>query len=114
VELLGPVAGRHPGPERRVRVHPLAGRRAWQQLEEDAEILKARKQLLDPEDGDEDVRERRAHAAVAFGLDDDDRARFRDAAVRSADADLRTQEALEGVGPGRRGQLPWVRADVGV
>ena len=42
VEDLRAVPGRDAGPERRVRVHPLAGRRARKQLEEDLEILRNR------------------------------------------------------------------------
>ena len=53
VELLRPVAGRHPGPHRGVRVHPLAGRRAGQQLQEHLEVGPGRHQLLDAHHGDE-------------------------------------------------------------
>ena len=41
MELLRPVAGCHPGPHRGVRVHPLAGRRARQQLEEHLQVAPA-------------------------------------------------------------------------
>ena len=41
VELLRPVARGDAGPHRRVGVHPLAGRRARQQLQEDLEVAPA-------------------------------------------------------------------------
>ena len=49
VQLLRPVAGSDAGPERRVRVHPLAGRGARQQLQEHLEIGEGRHELLDAE-----------------------------------------------------------------
>ena len=90
VELLRPVALRDAGPERRVRVHPLAGRRARQELQEDLEVGEASAASFSiPRIGHEHGRQRRAHAAVSLRLDDADRARLGDAEVGAADADLR-------------------------
>ncbi len=60
VELLRPVAVAHAGPQRRVRVHPLGGRGARQQLQEDLEVLPRRQHLLDPH-------QRHQHASAASG-----------------------------------------------
>ncbi len=57
VERRRPVAGPHARPERRVRVHPLARRRAGQQLEHDREVVPAGDDLLDAHHRDERVRE---------------------------------------------------------
>ena len=81
----GPSPGAHAGPERRVRVHPLGGRGARQQLQEDLEVAPLGQDLLDPHHGDEHLGQRRAHAPVALGLDDADRAGLGDAEVRAAD-----------------------------
>ena len=81
VEGLRPVAGRDAGPDRGVRVHPLRGRRAREQLEEDLEVAPRRDELLDAHDRDEDLGERQAHPAVALRLDDHDRAGLGDREV---------------------------------
>ena len=101
----GPSPSVDAGPERRVRVHPLAGGGARQQLQEDLEVGEARQQLLDPEHRDEHRRQRRAHPPVALGLDDADRARLGDAEVGAADADARGQEPLAQVDAGRLGEI---------
>ena len=66
VELLRTVAGCHPGPGGRVGVHPLAGRGAGEQLQEDLEVLPAREHLLDPHHRDQQLGQRQAHAPVAL------------------------------------------------
>ena len=99
VQLLRPVAFRHPGPQRGVRVHALTGRRPRQQLQEHLEVGERREQLLDSEDRDEHRRKRRAHAPVPLRLDDANRPRFGNAEVRPADTDLRAEEPLAQVEP---------------
>ena len=84
VELARAVVLAHARPDRRVRVHPLRGRGARQQLEHHLEVAPGRQHLLDPHQRDQDLRQRRAHAAVALGLDDADRARLGDREVRAA------------------------------
>jgi len=81
---LRTVAGGDPGPEGRVRVHPLGGARPREQLHEHLQVLPGRHQLLDAHDGDEHVGERQAHPAVALGLDNRERARLRDSEVGPA------------------------------
>ena len=71
------VPRRHARPHRGVRVHPLGGGRARQELEEDLEVAPRRDELLDAHDRDQDVGQGQAHPAVALGLDDDDRAACR-------------------------------------
>ena len=90
--VLRPVAGRDPGPDRVVRVHPLAGRGARQQLEEHLEVAERGDQLLDPDDADQRVRQRQAHPPVALGLGDEQPAGLGDREVRAADRDLGLQE----------------------
>jgi hypothetical protein len=102
VELPRPVAAGHARPDRRVRVHALARRRARQQREHDLEVAPARDELLDPHDRDEDLGQRRAHAPVALGLEDDDVAGLRDREVRAADADRHREELRAQVGARRR------------
>ena len=58
------------GPHRGVRVHPLAGGRAGQQLQEHLEVAPGRHELLDAHHGDQRARQGQAHPAVALGLDD--------------------------------------------
>ena len=108
VEGLRPVVGANSRPERGVRVHALARRRAGQQLQEDLEVLEARQHLLDAHDGDQDAGKGRAHAPVALRLDDRDGAGLGDREVRARDGDLRAQEALAQVhasGLRERGRL---------
>ena len=57
----GPSPVAHPGPQRRVRVHPLRGRGPRQQLQEDLEIPPRREDLLDAHDRHEDLRAASAH-----------------------------------------------------
>jgi hypothetical protein len=114
VYVLRPVVLRDPRPDRVVRVHPLAGRGAGEELEEDLEVSEHGDQLLDPEDGDQGVGQRQAHAAVALGLGDEQPAGLGDREVRAADGDLGFQEQASEVkprGPGERvrviGQVWW-------
>ena len=79
------VARRDARPERGVRVHPLAGCRAGQQLHQDAEVAPLLDDLLDAHHGHERLRQRRAHAPVPLRLDDADRAGLRDREVRARD-----------------------------
>ena len=110
VVLPRSVAGRDPGQERHVRAHPLPGRRARQQAQEQREVVQRRDDLLDAHDGDEHRRQRGAHAAVALVLHHADGARLGDAGVGAGDAHAGTQEALAQVqardlgelAPGRR------------
>src|SRR6266576_537860 len=94
VELLRSVTDRHTGPERRVRVHPLARRGPRQNLEEDLKVGERRDKLLDPKHRHEHRRQCRAHPPVAFRLDDDDRPGLRDTEVRTADSHLCLEELL--------------------
>src|ERR687894_732235 len=94
VELLWSVPLGDAGPERRVRVHPLCGRGAGEELHKDLEVLPLGHDLLYAHQRDEDGRQRRAHPAVALGLDDGDRPGLGDGEVRPADADLRVQKLL--------------------
>ena len=105
VHLLRPVTGGDPGPHRGVGVHPLAGARARQQLEEDVEVLPGRHELLDADDADQHLGQGQAHPPVALALDDDERARLGDREVGAGDGDLGAQELLAQVQPGRRGEL---------
>ena len=114
VQLARAVAVHRPGPDRRVRVHPLAGGRARQELEEHLEILPARHQLLDPDDADQHLRERRAHPPVALGLQHHQAARLGHGEVGPADADARPQEPLAQVPARRLGQLRRVVRQLGV
>ena len=68
VELLRPVIGVHTGPQRRVRIHALAGGRARQQLQAHLEVAPFRQHLLDPHHRDQHPRQREAHPPVALGL----------------------------------------------
>ena len=111
MELLRAVAGGDAGPERGVRIHPLAGRRARQQLQEDLEVGEARHELLDPDDRHEHGRQRRAHAAVSLRLDDAERPGLGDGEVGAADRHPRVQELLAQVEPGRLGELARVVGD---
>ena len=104
----------HAGPERGVRVHPLARRRAGQELEQDGEVAPLLDDLLDPHHRHEGVRQRRAHAPVPLRLDDAHRARLRDGRVRPGDRDGRAEERLPQVGPRRRGQRRRVVGKVGL
>ena len=99
----GPSPSLHAGPDRRVRVHPLGRRGARQQLQHHLEVAPLRQHLLDPHQRDQDLRQRRAHAPVALGLHDGDRAGLGDAEVRPADGDghreeLRAQVPARGLG----------------
>ena len=84
VERARPVSRGHAGPERRVGVHPLTGRRAREELEEDLEVPRSADHLLDPHYRDQRLGKRRAHAPVALGLDDADRPGLGDGEVRAA------------------------------
>ena len=92
VELARAVALAHAGPERGVRVHPLAGRRARQQLEEDLHVAPGRHELLDAHHRDEQLGQRGAHAPVALGLEDADGAGLGHREVRPGDPHPRVEE----------------------
>ncbi len=94
VKGLWAIARRDAGPDGVVGVHALAGSRAGKCLKEDFEVGEGGDYFLDADEGDEHVGQRDAHAAVAFGLDDADRAGLGDGEVGSADADLGAQEAV--------------------
>ena len=112
VEPLRPVARADARPERGVRVHALAGRRARQQLEEHLEVAEARDRLLDPHHRDEHLGQRRAHPAVALGLDDADRAGVGGGEVRARDRHARPEERLAEMEPRRLGELARVVGEV--
>ena len=84
----------HAGPDGVVRIHALAGGAAREKLQEDFEVAKTRNDLVDAGDGDERARQREAHAAVAFALDDADATSFGDEEVRAADRSRHAQELL--------------------
>ena len=90
--VLRSVAGRHAGPGRGVGVHPLAGRGAGQQLQEDLEVAPGRHDLLDAHDRDQGLGQGQAHPAVALGLQHDQRAGVGDGEVGAGDGDLGPQE----------------------
>ena len=92
------------GPHRGVGVHPLAGGRARQQLQEDLEVPPGRHELLDADDGDERLGQGQAHPAVALGLQDDERAGLGDREVGAGDGDGADRNALAQVQPGGLGQ----------
>ena len=99
VHLLRAVAGRDAVPHRRVGVHPLAGRRARQQAQEDVEVGEGGHDLLDADHRHQHLGQGQAHPAVALGLDDDQRAGLGDGEVRARDPDLGAQELLAQVEP---------------
>src|SRR5215212_199943 len=105
VELLRPIALRHAGPERGVRVHPLRGRGAGEEVHKDLEVPPLWYDLLYPHQGHEDGRQRRAHPAVALRLHDADRPRLGHGEVRARDADLSPEELLAQVQTGRLRQV---------
>ena len=108
VQLLRPVTVTDARPERRIRIHPLRGRRARQELEEHLQVAERGHELLDSHHGHEHGRQRRAHAAVPLGLDDADRPGLGDAEVGAADADARAEELLAQVDPRGLGEVPRV------
>ena len=64
-----------------------------------------RHDLLQAHHGDQRLRQRQAHPAVALGLDHHDRPGVGDREVRAGDADLRGQELAPQVHPRRLGQV---------
>ena len=78
---------------------------AREQLQEDLEVAEARDRLLDPHHGDQHLGQRRAHAAVALGLDDADGAGVGGREVRAGDRDPRPEERLAQVQPCRLREL---------
>ena len=94
VELLRPVVVTHAGPQRRVRVHPLAGGGARQQLQEHLEVAPLRQHLLDPHHRDQHPRQREAHPPVALGLHDANRAGLGHGEVRPRRRHRNRQELL--------------------
>src|SRR5215208_3553930 len=107
VEFSRPVTGiaRDPGPERGVRVHPLRCRGAGEELHKHLEVPPGRDDFLYPHEGHEDRRQRRAHPAVALGLDDADSPRLGHSEVRARDTDLCSEELLAQVQAGRLRQV---------
>ena len=103
-DLLRAVAGGHAGPGRGVGVHPLAGRGAGQQAQEDVEVLPGRDHLLDADDRDQHLGQGQAHPAVALGLDHDERAGLGDGEVGAGDGHPRVEELLAQVHPRGAGQ----------
>ena len=112
MEFLGAVAGGDARPHGGVGVHTLAGGGTRQELGENLDVLEAGDQLLDAHQGDERVGQGQAHAAVALGLEDRDRAGFRDAHVGAGDSNLGVQELLTQVGACRGGQLGRIVGEV--
>lgn len=100
-----PVAVRRACPGGGVRVHPLRGGGAGQQLQKDLQVLPARHHLLDAHDGDQRLGKGQTHPAVALGLHDDQGAGLGDHEVGAGDPDLRGQELLPQMQPRRLGQL---------
>ena len=75
-----------------------------QQLEEHLEVLPGGQQLLDAHHGDQDLREGRAHAPVALGLDHAHRPRLGDREVGPADPHRDREELRAQVRPGGGGE----------
>ncbi len=113
VHLLGTVAGRHARPHGRVGVHSLARRGPRQGLQEDVQVRQGRHDLLDADHGHEHVGERQAHAPVALGLHDDERAGLRDGEVGPAHGDAGAQELLAQVQAGGLGERGGVVGESG-
>ena len=111
---LRPVARAHAGPERRVRVHPLAGRRARQQLEEHLEVApRAGSTFSIP------ITVTSTSGSVVhmrpFPSDSTthDGAGLGHGEVRARDRDPRAQEGVAQVQPCRLGQLGRIVGEVG-
>ena len=112
MELLGAVALGDTGPHGGVGVHALTGGRARQELGEDLHVLEAGHQLLDAHEGDERVRQGQAHAPVALGLVDRDRAGLGHTHVRAGDGHRGVQELVAQVRAGRGRELLGVVGEV--
>ena len=82
-------------------------------LEEDFEVGEGGDYFLDADEGDEHVGQRDAHTAIAFGLDDADRAGLGDGEVGPADADLCAQEAVAKVVTRGVGQVFGLVGEIG-
>src|SRR5579862_1536909 len=70
----------------------LPGRGAREDFQEVAHVFELRYDLLDAHHGDERLRHRARQASVAFVLDDDQRAGFRDRKIDSCNAEVRRQK----------------------
>ena len=101
------------GPGGGVGVHPLAGRRAGQQLQEDLEVRPGGDDLFDADDADQCLGQGQAHAPVALGLHDDERSGLGDGEVSTGDADLGRHEFAPQVRPGGAGERTGVIGEVG-
>jgi hypothetical protein len=86
---------------------------ARKELEEDVEVGPRRHDLLDPDDGHQDLGEGEAHPPVALGLDDDERARLGDGEVRTRHGDPRVEELLAEMLTRSAGELRRVVGEVG-
>ena len=105
VEGSRTVARMHSRPDRGVRVHALAGRRARQQLEHHLQVAERRHDLLDPHHRHEHLGQGRAHPAVSLGLDDDDAPGVGAGEVRARDGHARAEECVAQERARRRRQL---------
>ena len=112
MEALRAVAGRDAGPKRGVGIHALAGGGASQELEHDLDILETGQHLLDSGQGNQGAGQRKAHAAVALGLNHHDRAGFGDEEVGAADGRRDGQKLLAEISACRVGQNLWVVGEV--
>src|SRR6185295_12813247 len=82
------------GDKRLVSAQPLTRSRTNQEFEKDVEIRETRNDFLDTHHSDMHAWQTRRQTNVAFVFDDDDRARFGNAEVDSADADVRGCEVV--------------------
>ena len=111
VEGPRPVARMHARPDRGVRVHPLARRRARQQLEHHLQVPESGHDLLDPHHRHEHLGQGRAHPAVPLGLDDDDAPGVGAGEVGARDGHARAEECVAKEGARRRGQRAGIVAE---
>ena len=111
----GPSPGRHAGPDRGVRVHPLAGRGARQQLQEHLQVPPGRHDLLDAHHGDQRLAAGSGTSARCPRTRPRTACRSRRRAKLAPQiADLGRQELAAQVLPGGLGQLrPVRRSDPG-
>ncbi len=105
VKLPGPIARMNAGPGGVIGVHPLAGSRSRQRLEKDFEVAETGNDLFDTDDGDEHIREREAHAAIAFGLDDADAAGIGNHEIAAGNSDFDAKKLFTEIGASRGGKI---------